>query len=152
MQNLKKNWGLMVLRLSCLLNSVEIVAGICLYLLTAIATAIPNGHLVGPDSTSTPIRPVYPRTQYPPLQSSYTASPPRVHAGDIGPPPGSGMLADILMCLASAVFSVGFVPAMSQVFVLCRGDRGAVRFHLLCEFVHLCQCISSSVLPTLNPV
>jgi neogenin len=54
-----------------------------------IATAIPNGHLVGPESTSTPIRPVYPRTQYPPLQSSYTASPPRVHAGDIGPPPGS---------------------------------------------------------------
>ena len=56
---------------------------------SAIATAIPNGHLIGNDVL--PMRPVYPRTQYtnsiPPHPYSST---PRVNAGDLSQP-SSGM-------------------------------------------------------------
>ena len=54
---------------------------IVLIVVTAIATAVPNGHLVGPDGP-TPIRPVYPRTQ---CNTQYSSTP-RVNAGDLSQP------------------------------------------------------------------
>lgn len=77
----------------------NITKPVCIVLYTAIATAIPNGHLLvsgrsyedgGEDDVDmplvqpTPIRPPYPRTQY---QSQYTTtSTPRVNAGDLSQP------------------------------------------------------------------
>jgi len=62
----------------------------CCMFIIAIATAVPNGHIGGPENAvnPTPIRPVYPRTQY---TSQYTSTP-RVNAGDVtAPPPGKGI-------------------------------------------------------------
>ncbi|XP_064644883.1 neogenin-like isoform X4 [Lineus longissimus] len=54
----------------------------------ATATAIPNGHIIDSggsllSSTTMPVRPMYPRTQY---SAQYNNPPPRVHAGDISQP------------------------------------------------------------------